>query len=185
MHRLKRITSVLVVIGCVGTILAGCDDSENKQEDSRRSSISQRADNFDRAEKMYPAPNQSNFPIRKALVEFTKRQDLINHPWYIYLLGMTGTYIGYYVGETYPISTCNFLSSTEVVHDGSGDSEPVLTAPSLDGIYYGGGGASSACESLFFFDATTHTMITFSAPTWFASDQPLPIDAPKLNPTGT
>lgn len=162
--------------------LSACTLADNG-EDNRRDAVQQRERVFDKAQKLYPVVEPVNFPIRKALVEFTIRQDQINHPWYIYLQGMTGEVYGYFVGQTYPVSTCNFLSSSETISS-SQNGKVVLTAPSLDGIFYGGGGASAACDGFFFFDVTTNAMITFSSPNWFATDQPLQIDAPRLNSTG-
>ncbi len=178
MRALKRIVPIVAVLSLVVVVAAGC--AESKSDQQRKQSIDLRADTFERAESVAPAPNPVNFPLRKALVEFTERQDQINHPWYIYIMGMNGNYVGYFVGTTYPQSACNFLGSTQQV-DSGGDGKVVLDSPSLDGVFYGGGGASSACETMFFFDVTTNAMQTFSAPMWFASDSPLQIDVPRLN----
>lgn len=178
----RRLTSAVTAALAV-FILAGCTLADTG-EDNRRDAVTQRERVFNKAEHMYPVVEPSNFPIRKALVEFTVRQDMINHPWYIYLQGMTGEVYGYFIGQTYPISTCDFLSSSESISS-SQNGKVVVTAPSLDGIFYGGGGSSAACDGMFFFDVTTNAMITFSSPNWFATDQPLQIDAPRLNSTGT
>jgi hypothetical protein len=176
-----RKLALIPLVLILAIFLSACSMEGEPGENNRKDAVTTREKTFDRAEHAYPIYVPQNFPIRQALIEFTERQDMINHPWYIYLMGMDGTYIGYYVGKTYPVNACNFLSSTEIV-DSSKNGKVVLTAPSLDGIFYGGGGSSAACESLFFFDVNTNAMITFSVPTWFASDVPLQVEAKRLNP---
>lgn len=174
MH-IRRWGSILMIALIAVFGAAACTEAENLDK-SRSDAVTARERNFDRAEAMWPAPtNLSNFPIRRALVEFTERQDLINHPWYIYIMGLDGSQIGYFVGQTYPINACNFLSSSERFVD-TGNTEQVVTAPSYDGIFYGGGGSQAGCNSYFFFDVETNAMITFTADLWTASDQPLSFD---------
>lgn len=174
----KRPLSFICLAVFAVFFLAAC--GEPAGQDNREKAVEVRESTYSRANSIHPVIPPQNFPIREALVEFTVRQDMINHPWYIYLLGMNGEPYGYYVGKTYPISTCNFLSSSEIV-DQDSEGKVVLTAPSLDGIFYGGAGASAACQSMFFFDVTTNAMITFSSPQWFASDVPLQLDVPRIN----
>lgn len=177
---LRRLVPIAMLL-VIGVSLAACENHSTTQE-QRHDAIESRRDVFERAQSKWPAPtNLSNFPQREALVEFTKRQDLVNHPWYIYLKNMLGEYTEYYVGKTYPISNCNFLSSTEDV-DSSSNGKVVLTAPSYDGMFYGGAGSSAACNSLFFFDYTTNAMVTFSNPFWTAYDQPIDCGCKRRGP---
>lgn len=181
---MRRLIAVLLLIGALGITLAACNgDSAKKQTMQRRQSIAARADAFARAEAAAPLPRPTNFPLRKALVEFTKRQDLTNHPWYVYILADTGNMIGYYVATTVPINACDFLSSTEDVRDDD-DGNLVLTAPSLDGMFYGGSGASSGCDAWFFFDSTTNALIQIRGVKFFSTDQPLKVDAKPINVAG-
>jgi hypothetical protein len=172
---------LMVWFACLSPLIlmgaSGCDGSED--DESRRADTAQREENFERAESVHPIPADllSNFPMREALIKMTLRQDEINHPWYIYLYALDGTPMGYYVGETYPQNMCNFLSSSEKLIDipDDGDSAPdfIVQAPSLDGVFYGGSGASGACNTLFFFDLQTDAMYTFNTPIWQASDKPI------------
>lgn len=156
-------------------VLTACgEDDPAKQQ--REAAVQDRAAAMAVAESLYPAPDPANFPIRGALVKFTDRQDMIAHPWYIYILGMNGQYVGYFVGQTYPVNSCNFLSSTEDIRGGT-NGNVVVTAPSYDGVYYG----ESQCDVYFFFDVETDAMHTFKAPMWFASDVPLDLDVPRLD----
>lgn len=178
---------VLVAIFVVGALLvAACDTAKpnSSAEDQRKASIEQRAQTFDQAEKSAPLPKPQNFPMRRALIDYTNRQDLVNHPWYIYVLGDNGNTFGYFVGKTYPQSTCNFLSSTEIVRENRGDNGStavVLTAPSLDGIYYGGGGSKGGGCDYFFFDAGTNAMqVIHHDIKWFVSDAPLALNVQPI-----
>ena len=142
---------------------------------SRKEAISQRWHNFERAEALHPAPLQQNFPLRALLVEYTQRQDLINHPWYAYILGENGNAVYYFVSTTLPVNVCAFLSSTEDVKiDSYGNL--VLTAPSLDGIYYGGAGASASCNGWIVKDAATNAMGIIYGDKILMFDQPLILD---------
>lgn len=151
----------------------------DKEATQRKKSIEERVETLAKAEKVIPVPSLENFPIREALVEYTKRQDMVNHPWYTYLLGDNGNYIGYYVTRTGPISTCNFLGSTEIV-DSTQNGKVVLTAPSLDGIFYGGSGASATC-GFFFFDYTTNALAVISPGQKFLTfDAPLALEVKPI-----
>src|SRR6478609_4454796 len=177
-----RILSLILMLVVVGGFVAACDTTQQGQDENRKTAVQDRESNYDRASARWPAPTDlSNFPMREALVKYTERQDLVNHPWYTYIMTMNGQYIGYFVTETYPQSTCNFLSSTERFVDLPDAQWGAASAPSYDGIFYGGGGASAACESMFFFDKTTNAMITFGGPiAYFTSDAPLQIDVQQL-----
>lgn len=175
--------NIFVIVFCT-LLISGCVAYADEKaghagsDTMRQKAVVARENNFSRAEVMWPAPTDlSNFPMRQALVDFTERQDLINHPWYIYLLGQNGDYIGYYVGKTYPQSVCNFLSSTERFVDLPDAQWGTATSPSYDGVFYG----NCNPNEMFFFDATTNAMITFVSNMWFAADAPFDITVKPLN----
>jgi len=176
---------VLIAIASLALGATACDTggTNEKYQDQRKSAVKERATTFSRAESIAPTPKTVNFPLRKALVEFTERQDLLNHPWFVYILADTGNIIGYYVARTVPVNACNFLSSTEVVDSGE-SGKVVLTAPSLDGIFYGGAGASSGCDAWFFFDSATNALIQIRGVNFFTSDQPLRVNADPIRVKG-
>lgn len=169
-----------VIVVAVALVLVGC--GSDKAQEQRDASLRTRASTFARAEQSAPVPLTANFPIRKALVKFTERQDLLEHPWYIYVMGENANVVGYYVGQTYPINACNFLSSTEDV-ESTNKGAVVVTAPSLDGIFYGGGGASAGCDAWFFFDSATDAMIVIRGQAFHVSDQPLRLEAEPITVT--
>lgn len=136
--------------------LMGCFSNENETlESQRESSVQTRGSVMGRAEAKYPTPTSMvNFPQRQLLVEYTLRQDMVNHPWYTYIMSDTGAITHYFISTTMPISTNAFLGNTESVYH-SGNGNLVLTAPSLDGMYYGGSGSTSSMNGWIFKDAAT------------------------------
>jgi hypothetical protein len=156
---------------------AACDTSRGQSE--REQSVDFRYQNFVRAEAIHPLPAQQNFPLRDLLVEYTRRQDLVNHPWYIYILGENGNVVMYFVSTTMPLNACTFLSSTEEVY-GSSQGNLVLTAPSLDGIYYGGSGASAVCTGWIVKDAATSALGVIYGDKLLVFDQPLLLEAEPI-----
>ena len=164
--------AILAVFAIPFMAAGSCDGTDLAQQAEQ--AANQRADNFSRAQKLYPAPNNQNFPLREALVQFTQPQDLTNHPWYVYVFPPYGSQpIGYYVAKAVPQNICNFLSSSQ----GKGDG---YQAPSLDGIFYGGSGASNGCDAVFFFDYATNALIQIGKLGYFTADQPLNLDVPQL-----
>lgn len=161
----------VAILAVFAVIFMGASCEGDKASRQRDQSIETRTEMFARAEAKIPIPRTENFPLRTVLAEYTRRQDLLNHPWYTYIMNDFGTVTHYFVSTAVPVNSCAFLSSTEDVvtkHEGT----IVLTAPSLDGIYYGGAGASAACNGWIFIDAATNVMglafgmhiMTFDAP---------------------
>lgn len=169
---MRRAVALIFILALttLALVMSGCE-SNNPQSEQRRSSIEDRAESFSRAEALLPIPRNENFPLRQVLVEYTVRQDLVNHPWYTYILNDLGAVTHYFVSTAVPVNSCAFLGSTEDIRDDK-DGNLILTAPSLDGIYYGGSGAASACNGWIFVDAGTGVLgmafgmkiMTFDAP---------------------
>jgi hypothetical protein len=157
-------------------IAMGVSCGGSQGQSAREQSVDFRYQNFARAEQIHPLPAQQNFPLRELLAEYTRRQDLINHQWYIYILGENLNVGMYFVSTTMPLNACAFLSSTEEVY-GSSYGNLVLTAPSLDGIYYGGSGASAVCTGWIVKDAATNAMGIIYGDKLLVFDQPLIFEA--------
>lgn len=182
----RRITSpktivLALLLGLVAMLTMASDDcgEDSTNVEQAKHSVETRSETYSRAEKAVPIPRTENFPLRRALAKMTERQDLLNHPWYVYILGDNGNVIGYYVAQTVPVNACNFLSSTEDVRDDD-DGNVILTAPSLDGIFYGGGGTSAGCDAWFFFDYATDALIQIRGVHFYSADQPLILDAEPI-----
>lgn len=174
-------STIVAILSCLfifSVFFAGSCSSSGGQQ-ARQTAVAQRNNTFSKASSVVPVPQLTNFPGRKALADYTSRQDLIDHPWYVYILGDQGNTIGYYVAKTYPLSTCDFLSSTQDVQNSS-NGNLVLDAPSLDGIFYGGSGSSAQC-GFFMFDAATNALIVLSPGVHFyTADQPLALNAQPI-----
>jgi hypothetical protein len=181
---------VAIIMAVVAISSIGCTDSETKSVDSqnqRASAVQTRANIFARAEQMYPVPEVHYFLAREMLVKYVERQDVPDHPFYIYVMTDIGTILGYYVAQSAPVSVNAFLSSTEDIYGDNwgegGEGMVTTTAPSIDGIYYGGAGSSAGSNAWFFFDAATDALIMLYDTKMFVSDQPLNIDAPMISIT--
>lgn len=164
---------LLIFLTVTAVALAGGLDTS--PSNNRKDAVQSRNDAFNRAKAQYPDPKTVNFPARKALVQFTERTDLLNHPWYVYILGDNGNTIGYYVAKNAPENACNFLSSTQDIYHGD-KSDTVMQSPSYDGVYYG----ESTCDEWFFFDAATNALIEVRGMRFYTADQPLSLNAKPI-----
>lgn len=170
MRKIGLIFTVLLV----AVIMSACIESTSALRQKIYSdNIAIREEIFAIAQALYPIPIPSDFPLRKDLVEFTLREAKPG-PWYIYIQTDAGTYTAYYVAKNKPQNSCNFLSETKTTFN-----NVVRDAPSLDGIYYGGTGASGACDAWFWFDAGTNALVE-SRFKFTVSDQALAIDVPEI-----
>ena len=151
-----RILAIAALMIFSGALIA-CDEA-SKGKEAREESVAFRDDTFERAEAAVPPHRSVNFPAREALNEFSKRQDRPNHPYYVYFIASTGNVVQFFTSQTVPVNVCAFLSSTQDVRD-YGEQDLILIAPSLDGIFYGGAGASASCDGLIIFDQVTDGMV--------------------------
>jgi hypothetical protein len=187
MRRLILGSLALICFAMLTMGASGCEEGNDKAKEQRERSIQSRVNVFERAERAVPVPDRqlTNFPLRKLLAEMTIQEDKENTAWYVYLLGENGNMIGYYVAKTVPVNKCNFLSSTEEVRY-SEYGNMVLTAPSLDGIYYGGSGASGACDAYVFQDAATDALITIGGGfKFYVANRPLRLQADAIKVAGS
>lgn len=164
---------VLLALFAAGAVRAGQLDTS--PSDNRKQAVENRNAAFNRAKSLFPDPQNRNFPMRKQLVEFDQREDMVHHPWYVYILGQNGNVVGYYVAKFAPENSCNFLSSTEDVY-GSDNGNLKMQSPSYDGVYYGG----ATCDEWFFFDAATNALVKIRGINFYTADQPLKIAAAPI-----
>lgn len=164
--------SILIVVA-FAMIAVACSQTDGQR--TREESIDVRNEVFEAAQLRFPEPRSENFPAREALVEYAVRQDRLDTPYFVYVLGVNGNIINYFVSRTLPVNVCAFLSSTEDIRTSS-NGNLITTAPSLDGIFYGGSGASADCKGVIIFDQVTDAMLIISGPGMIVSDQPLDLD---------
>lgn len=176
------ITAAALAFLCVVIIatLNGCQDEQTAADVARERNIAAQNDVISRATAAVPVPHVDNFLARQNLAEYLRRMDDPNKVWYIYELAFTGSPIGYYVSSSYPQSICTFMTPPQQVLQPSsnsyGNTAVVVTAPALDGIYYGAAG----CDLVFFFDLNSGAMVFTSINRVRASDQPLDIEVPQI-----
>lgn len=177
MHRLKwALCGFVAAVALIGGAAVGyASVRDTSPSDNRKQAVESRNAAFNAAKALYPDPHNVNFPMRKQLVEFDQREDMLNHPWYVYILGQNGNVIGYYVAKFAPENSCNFLSSTQDIFQTDHGTVP-MQSPSYDGVYYG----SSACDEWFFFDYSTNALIKIRGVEFFTADQPLRLEAQPI-----
>lgn len=187
MHRVKwalmGVIATLVLVFAANGVASALGGWPGDASGQRKYAVEERAATFQRAANSIPDPRTTNFPLRRTLKEMTQREDLLHHPWYVYMLGDQGNVIGYYVAKTTPINACDFLSSTQDVY---GNDQGVLsmTSPSLDGIYYGGAGGAGGCDTWVWLDAATNAEVKVNGVHWYVADQPLKIAAKVIRISG-
>lgn len=170
---MRKIMLLLGLAVAFLVLTAETSSCSSQREEVYGKNVVTREQIFLKAQALYPIPIPSDFPLRKDLVEFTNRQAK-SGPWYVYIQTDSGTYSAYYVAKNKPQNACNFLSDTKTMYN-----SVLRDAPSLDGVYYGGTGASGACDSWFWFDAGTNALVETRFKTT-VSDQPLAIDVPEI-----
>lgn len=169
---LPLIAVVAVII--IGSAYAASSYSGPSPSDARKTAVENRADNFNRAAALIPDPHNTNFPKRRALSQMNNHEDKTG-PWYVYVDGDNGNTIGYYVAKYPPISSCDFLSSTEDVW--TNDKTALkMQSPSYDGIYYG------ACDPSIWviFDYSSGAEIKVIGFKGFVADKPLALNVQPI-----
>lgn len=178
MQVIKRIAAIaLAVVVSIG--LVGCNEATS---DSRKEGQKVQESIMKRAQGTVPTYVPSHFLTRKAVDKWMKRMDTPSKTFYIYLVADNGQKLGYYVGQTRPISSCTLLTPPDRKEYGKYSDQGMISvsAPSLDGVYGKGG-----CDSYFFFDAATDAYVEIKGLNFFVSDQPLSIDVDPIKVKAT
>lgn len=177
---MKKIIVIALVLMLAIFVIA-CDSGNSDLTKQRNDSVDKRVDTMNRAEASHPTPYTENFPLRQLLVEYTNRTDMLNHPWYNYIMAENGQITHYFVSASIPVSTNAFLGSTESIYR-SDDGTVVVAAPSLDGIYYGGGGSIGSDNGWIFKDSTTGAILVIHCytGTLISVDAPLMLETEPM-----
>ncbi len=162
----------IIPIACAllgALILAGCkgDDDLKKSGETQKKVMAQ-------AQNAVPAYHPRAFPARED-INWYLRETEKRGTWFIYALSMTGQPLFYIVSDMKPRNICISISSPDRKISSSGGSV-VMSAPALDGVYYGGAG----CDSYYMRDAATggyielsgraFTLVTSRAPLFLETD---------------
>lgn len=175
--------AAIALAALVSLGLTGCKIESDNESDSRKQGQIQQENIMQRANDAVPTYSPDHFLTRKAVDKWMRRMDQPQKTFYIYLVADNGQQLGYYVGQTRPISNCTLLTPPDRLQNGdgvSGTQDYVVKSPSLDGVYSGGG-----CESFFFFDAETDAYVEIKGLNFFVSDQPLSIDVEPIKVQNT
>jgi hypothetical protein len=159
----------------VGLLLVGCTSSpgtSQQQETNRQQS------SYDRLVAAEPAREMTNPISRRNINRWIETWDDPSALAYVYLLGVNGQLIGYYVLDSTPSNMCDSLTPNYRIeeHRGTTLTRHVVPAPSLDGVYRSG----NECQRYYGFDAVSGAYIEFTIGSHFLSNQPLPLDVQPL-----
>lgn len=156
MHRLKFLF-VIALIG-VGLFAAGCQGDTSPGGAATKQERETQQSNYARLVAAQPAHTMGSSPTRDTInfwIDTWKQPGKLS---YVYLQSSTGDLIGYYIFKGLPVSYCASLTPTYTfvnAHDKWWD-EP---APSIDGVYYSGGG----CNTYYGRDASNNAYVEYTA----------------------
>jgi hypothetical protein len=165
----RRILAVVVALG-LALGLAACSDTEREKEQA----VSQQAYEQQQKAQPYPADQLRDSLERSNLRERLLRENVGSQVRYVYLLGDTGTYIGYYAIKGKVSSNQSQMQpEDDIVRLCSGCDRYVVDGPGDDGSY------GEDAEGQFFF--TVEGVMVSTDMRYIVSDAPLAVDAPRLN----
>lgn len=172
--------SAVAAVGVSAVILlsaSSCDESASKPTAQQAGQAqTETAFRQQSAAVPYPATQLKDSIERRNLRERLLRDNNPARLQYVYLLGDTGTYLGYYAIKGKVSSTQSQMTTDQldINHaDSYGNGHSVVNAPGDDGSY----GANEA--GIFFF--TTEGVMVTTDMRYIVSDAPLAVSAPKLN----
>lgn len=171
----KLIAILFAVLTAVFVI--GCEHEPDAVQKERKT----QGTNYTGLQSKQPAESMDHSPTRAGLNKWMETWEEPGKISYVYLIASNGQKVGYYVFEGLPVSYCASLTPPDRVDDRPGETDLVVKAPSMDGVYYSG----SQCNQYFGFDATTGSYIEFSIGggiNFFVTEQPLPV--PDVEPLG-
>lgn len=173
---MKRTATIPAVVIAATLALAGCGSGPQSDAQAKGQEVTEQAFGQQSAAVPYPADELTDSLERRNLVERLRRTNNPNAIGYVYLLGDTGTYLGYYVIKGKVSSTQSQLTTDQLqvwTCRSSGCESNVVNAPGDDGSY-------GANEPGIFFFTTEGVMVTTDM-RYVVTDAPLNVNAPKLN----
>lgn len=179
MNTRKRIAVAAIGIVILTGLTAGsCDNNPAPPNSAQGSGQADTESAFaqQRAAVPYPAAELKDSLERRNIRERLLRTNQPNKIGYIYLLSLSGTPLGYYTIKGKVSSTDSQMTTTDLIikdQGQSGGGNVTVPAPGDDGTY-------GPNEPGVFFFTTEGAFVTTSL-TYLYSDQPLPLNVPKLN----
>lgn len=181
MRSMRKIIALGLIVG-VAAFAAACDDGSDNPGQKAESQTQQ--SNYDRLAALEPAHRMAVSPTRNTINfwidTWGKDPEKLA---YVYMLNSLGQTTGYYIFKGLPVSYCASITPNytfvDVPGDGNDQKTGPLAAPSIDGVYYSGGG----CDAFYGKDASSGSYVEFTvtaASGYRLFDRPLPL--PDVKP---
>lgn len=180
---MNRKLTFLLPVAAIATmpLLSGCFSSNTPSAQTAGQQQTETAFQQQSAAVPYPASQLKDSLERRNIRERLLRTNNPNALQYVYVLSYDGKYLGYYAIKGKVSSTQSQMTTTDLVRpcsaggdNGSGNCAVTVPAPGDDGSY-------GDNEPGVFFFTTEGVMVTTDMP-YIVSDQPLSVQAPRLNP---
>ena len=150
--RLAAIAFILLAVSVLAMV--ACEDADLQESRDVQDKVTERA--FAAVPPYLPNAYPAREDINWYLQETETRE-----VWYIYALAMDGNPLFYVVSDMKPRNICISITSPDRVTGGSSYGL-VLSAPALDGVYYGKAG----CDAYYMRDAITGGFIELAGRTF-------------------
>jgi hypothetical protein len=172
--RRTAIVAAAIAVGTIALTAASCDDSTSgTSAQAKGEKLTEQAFKQQSEAVPYPVEKLTDSLERRNIRERLLRTNNPTRIQYVYLLGDTGTYLGYYAIKGKVSSTQSQMTADQTELDHGSHGQSVVSAPGDDGSY----GANEA--GIFFF--TTEGVMVTTDLRYVVADAPLKVDAPKLN----
>lgn len=168
----RRRTVLVALAGGLVAVLMGAGSCDNSPAQESGQKLTEDAFAQQQAAVPYPVADLKEPLERRNVRERLMRTNQPNKVGYVYLLSFSGDPLGYYVIKGKVSSTDSQMTTSNLVIDRT-EGDVVVDAPGDDGSY----GPNE--PGIFFFTAEGAFVTTNL--NYLYSDQPLPINAPKLN----
>ena len=116
-----------------------------------------------------PAYQPGDFPAREDINWYLQETEA-RTTWYVYAINREGRPIFYVVSDMKPRNICISITAPDRIVDRH-EGDVVVSAPALDGVYYGGAG----CDAYYLRDATTGNFIEMAGQTFTLISSKVPL----------
>lgn len=171
----KIATVMMALVLALGLVACDAESTDHKRNDRET-----QEQVHGKLQSAVPVPEIDGAAAREAIVKHLERWQDSGVVSYVTVFAQAGQPVGYYVAQGKVASTCQMLTSPDMLEENGADNDVVMKAPALDGTYYTGGECG-----VFFFLADTDAYVELGPRMgYIASDQPLPFDIPELSVAG-
>ena len=174
-----RIPATILILAAAMTIcLTMACEPRPKSDTTISNEVQQEV--MERANTGVPAYQPNRYPARDTINRYLWETESAGE-WYTYALNMMGEPLFYIVSEYKPMNICVSLTAPDRI-SGTSTARRVISAPALDGVYYGG----AECNAYYMFDVATGGMIELAGNTFTLVSSRVPLfietDIRRLSP---